>query len=76
MHDGDPCARCGEPMYRAELARIHADHVGQHHADGAELPDALSHARCNTSHGGTLGNERRAGLRPPRPTAPAELPIW
>lgn len=76
MHDGDPCARCGLPMYRAELASIHADHVDEHHVDGGELPDALSHARCNTSHGARLGNARRAGRRSPPPTPRAELPVW
>lgn len=62
MRDGDPCARCGRPMYRANLGQIHGDHKGTPRALGGDLPDALSHARCNTSHGARLGNKLR-GLR-------------
>lgn len=75
MHDGDPCARCGGPMYRVDLARIHADHVTVHAVDGGELPDALSHGACNERHGALLKAARarghRAQVRPPAP-----LPIW
>lgn len=76
MHDGDPCARCGGPMYRADLARIHADHITVHAVDGGELPDALSHGSCNEAHGARLKAARARGHRGagPRPVPP--LPVW
>ncbi len=74
MQDGDPCCRCGQPMYRDQLAWIHADHYRTprvHQPDG--LPDALSHARCNLRHGAQLGNAMRGARRhTPRPA----LPQW
>lgn len=64
-------------MYRADLMRIHADHieVPAVEADGGELPDALSHGRCDEEPGGRLKAARaRGGRRTVRPPAP--LPIW
>lgn len=70
MRDGDPCARCGAPMYRAELPLLDGDHVGTPRVLGADapdhrdhLPDALSHRTCNRSHGAALGNRLRAARR-------------
>lgn len=76
MHDGDPCARCGGPMYRADLARIHADHVDTPLAEGGTLPDALSHGSCNERHGAYLKAARARGVHGPGPRAPAPLPTW
>lgn len=67
LRDGDPCARCGGPMYRTQLPLLDGDHVGTpralqagdpHHRDA--LPDALAHRSCNRSHGASLGNRLRA----------------
>lgn len=70
MVDGDPCARCGQAMYRSQ--RLDADHVDTPRALGGALPDALSHASCNQSHGATLGNQMRAhGLTPTYRTRPS-----
>lgn len=63
MRDGDPCARCGAPMFRADLARIEGDHVGTPRVLGGELPDGLSHRHCNRSHGARLGNRLRGARR-------------
>jgi len=63
LEDGEPCARCGEPMYRWQAAQLDADHVENSKAAG-EPPDALSHASCNRSHGATQGNLARAGHMP------------
>ena len=63
MRDGHPCARGGEQMYRwqLELPRtdprsIHADHVGTPRALGGKLPDGLTCAHHNMSHGARLGH--------------------
>lgn len=88
MRDGDPCCRCGQPMWRWQLALdrhdirgIDADHYRQARAHGGHLPDALAHRRCNRSAGATLGNRlrgaRRRGQRVGPPAQPArELPQW
>lgn len=73
LHDGDPCARCGRPMYRSELASLHADHVATPLVDGGSLPDALSHGSCNMRHGAQLRNARHRRSRPP---VDAPLPVW
>lgn len=79
MRDGDPCCRCGRPMYRWQLALdrndprgIDADHWSQARALGGELPDALAERSCNRSAGATLGNRLRGRRRRPRPP----LPEW
>lgn len=76
MHDGDPCARCGGPMYRIDHARIHADHVATPLIEGGQLPDALSHGPCNEAHGARLKAARAQGQRGPGPTTSAPLPVW
>lgn len=50
MRDGDPCCRCGQPMYRWQLTLdrndirgIDADHHELARALGGQLPDALAH---------------------------------
>lgn len=79
MQDGDPCCRCGGPMYRwqLELDRndirgLDADHYGQARALGGRLPDALAHRRCNRKAGARLGHQIKRHRRPER----AEAPIW
>lgn len=79
MQDGDPCCRCGQPMYRWQLEverndmqGIDADHHQQARAHGGQLPDALAHRRCNRSAGATLGNGMRGEAKPAR----APLPEW
>lgn len=64
--DGDPCCRCGGPMYRAQLDvdrndidGIDADHFERARALGGALPDALAHRRCNRRAGAVLGNQMR-----------------
>jgi hypothetical protein len=76
MRDGDPCARCGKPMYRSELGQIHGDHVGRPMAFGGDLPDGLSHASCNTRHGARLGNRLRGARRRTPHAVPRRLPEW
>lgn len=83
MHDGDPCCRCGAPMWRWQLTvsrndirGIDADHHKQARALGGGLPDALAHRRCNRSAGASLGNRLRGQRRPRRAARPAELPEW
>lgn len=76
MTDGQPCARCGKPMWRSQLNQIHGDHVGRARVLGGILPDALSHARCNTSHGAKLGNRLRGARRRVTGTTRRALPQW
>lgn len=59
--DGDPCCRCGQPMYRQQLEVGRLDLQGidaDHHDTNArddEPPDALSHRLCNRRAGGLKG---------------------
>ena len=54
LRDGEPCWRCGKPMYKwQELDR---DHVIDRALGGAQGPAVLAHASCNRSKGATLGN--------------------
>lgn len=76
MRDGEPCARCHRPMYRAQLHQIHGDHYGTPRALGGDLPDRLSHAHCNLSHGATLGNRLRGARRRAAGTTRRRLPEW
>jgi hypothetical protein len=67
--DGQPCPRCGLPMYRwqdLDLGHVVARVIGGTLSDGARL----EHRRCNRQAGGRLlGRLRRAGP-PRRPTSP------
>ena len=51
---GDPCARCGQPMW-GPPSRIHLGH-----SDDRTTWTGLEHASCNTSDGATRGNKKRA----------------
>lgn len=65
LQDGDPCAYCGQPMFRGQ--RLHLDHSVPR-AVGGEGPRRLVHGRCNESAGAKLGNrlrrDRRRGVHP------------
>jgi hypothetical protein len=67
LRDGDPCFRCGRPMYRALARWLDWDHVNPR-VFGGGGPMALSHRHCNRSHGAQLGNalrgQRRRARRP------------
>ena len=78
MRDGQPCARCGQPMYRAQLHRIDADHRSRPRVLGGTLPDALAHSRCNRRHGAQLGNHLRGARRRTagRQAPTRDLPQW
>jgi len=54
-HDGDPCWRCGRPMYESQ--GLDRDHVIDRALGGANGPAVLAHASCNRSAGATLGNK-------------------
>lgn len=68
MRDGQPCCRCGRPMYRGQPLDL------DHHDDDPTRYRGLAHARCNRSAGATKGNQLRGqrrhrvhGIQPPRP---------
>lgn len=61
LQDGDPCCRCGRPMYRGQA--LEADHHGVPMTMGGLLPDALAHASCNRRAGAVLGNRMRGARR-------------
>ena len=50
---GDPCSRCGQPMW-GPPRRIHLGHN-----DDKTAYCGLEHERCNTSDGATRGNAQR-----------------
>lgn len=52
LHDGDPCPRCGGPMYRGQALDLdHADDRASYHG--------LAHATCNRRAGGQAKAQRR-----------------
>ncbi len=57
--DGDPCWRCGQPMYKWQ--QLDRDHVIDRALGGVQGPAVLAHASCNRSAGARLGNQ----LQPP-----------
>lgn len=85
LRDGDPCCRCGRPMFRNQTRFLDADHWRNHKP---QPPDALAHRRCNRAAGAAAGNRTRTTRhhphRTPRPPArhpdatthPTPLPEW
>jgi 5-methylcytosine-specific restriction endonuclease McrA len=59
--DGDPCWRCGRPMYKWQ--RLERDHVTPRALGGMDGPAVLAHAYCNRSAGGKLASRRRSYAR-------------
>lgn len=57
LRDGEPCWRCGHPMYRTQA--LERDHIIDRVHGGATGPAVLAHARCNRSAGATMGNQLR-----------------
>lgn len=55
--DGDPCWRCGGPMYKWQA--LDRDHVVDRALGGATGPAVLAHASCNRSAGARLSNQIR-----------------
>jgi len=71
MRDGDPCWRCGRPMYARQALDL--DHVRPRAFGGADGPALLAHASCNRRAGAIQGNRmRRTRFRRRRRT----LPRW
>ncbi|MGZ4560252.1 MAG: hypothetical protein ACXVXJ_04655 [Mycobacteriaceae bacterium] len=69
LRDGDPCVRCGGPMYHGQV--LHLDH--DDHDRTKYL--GLAHARCNTAAGGRAsGRARRAAWA--RPSAHNPSQAW
>lgn len=52
--DGDPCWRCGKPMYKSQ--GLHRGHIIDRALGGADGPAVLEHPWCNLSAGARLGN--------------------
>lgn len=63
LRDGDPCPRCGGPMFRTD--ELDVGHVVDVADGGAHGPRRLEHAACNRSAGAAAGNRRRAGAPAP-----------
>jgi hypothetical protein len=61
LRDGDPCPRCGRPMYRAQARWLDLGHVIDR-ARGGTLADGarLEHRACNRRAGQRLGARMRA----------------
>jgi hypothetical protein len=62
---GDPCARCGQPMWQRWMIvkgrRVSAIHLG--HTPDRTAYTGLEHAHCNLSEGATRGNRMRGQRR-------------
>jgi hypothetical protein len=58
---GDPCARCGQPMWQrwqyVKGRRVSAIHLG--HTPDRSAYTGLEHAYCNLSEGAARGNRAR-----------------
>lgn len=61
--DGDPCWRCGQPMYKWQA--LDRDHIVDRALGGTTGPAVLAHASCNRAAGARLGNQLRP-LNTPR----------
>ena len=57
LRDGEPCWRCGQPMYKTQA--LERDHIIDRVHGGANGPAVLAHASCNRSAGATMGNQLR-----------------
>jgi hypothetical protein len=55
LRDGDPCWRCGQPMYKSQP--LDRDHVIDRALGGAQGPAMLAHRWCNRAAGARLGNQ-------------------
>ncbi len=70
---GDPCARCGRPMWQrwqyVKGRRVSAIHLG--HTPDRSAYTGLEHAHCNLSEAARRGNRMRA--RSPVRTVPLPL---
>jgi hypothetical protein len=53
MRDGDPCSRCGKPMFKGQ--QLHLDH-----SDDRTTYLGLSHRRCNELAGARKGGRATA----------------
>jgi hypothetical protein len=51
LRDGDPCCRCGQPMWRIQAPSLHLDHNDQ---DRTKYR-GLAHGDCNRNAGAKLG---------------------
>jgi len=56
--DGDPCWRCGQPMYKTQA--LDRDHVIDRALGGTAGPAVLAHASCNRAAGAAAANQRRS----------------
>lgn len=59
MPDGQPCAKCGGPMYKWQP--IELDHLIPRRLGGGDGPVALAHRYCNRRAGAILRNRLYAG---------------
>lgn len=62
--DGDPCWRCGQPMYKWQ--KLDRDHIVDRALGGTAGAAVLAHQSCNRAAGARLGNQLRP-LTAPRP---------
>jgi len=72
MRDGQPCARCGRPMFRsADNRHIELDHLDDGGIDGGGT--ALSHRTCNRRAGrlkaAALAQQRKEAAAQQQPSA-------
>lgn len=64
LRDGDPCARCGHPMYRAQARMLDLDDFPGRAYGGPQVK-LLSHRSCNRRAGQAITaaiNRARGGL--------------
>ena len=61
MRDGDPCWRCGQPMYKWQP--LDRDHIVDRVNGGTNGPAVLAHRWCNRAAGARLGNRRRGIIK-------------
>lgn len=55
LRDGDPCVRCGQPMFRADSKGLDLDH-----GDDRTTYRGLAHASCNRRAGQAVAVANRA----------------
>jgi 5-methylcytosine-specific restriction endonuclease McrA len=59
LQDGQPCPRCGRPMWRSQARYLDLDHIIPRSMGGTGGPAVLAHRWCNRAAGARITNQKR-----------------
>jgi hypothetical protein len=69
LRDGDPCPRCGGPMFRSQ--HLDLDHLPGRVFGGPQVK-LLAHRSCNRRAGAAMREAKRRAIRQAAATIPAD----